>query len=73
LFDDDHHHDAHDDEHAHGHDTNIRAAYLHVLADALTSVFAIAALLGGRSSIGFGSTRSWASSARSSLRIGPAV
>jgi cation diffusion facilitator family transporter len=48
LFDDDHHHDAHDDEHAHGHDTNIRAAYLHVLADALTSVLAIVALLGGR-------------------------
>ena len=47
LFDDDHHHNAHD-EHAHGHDTNIRAAYLHVLADALTSVLAIVALLGGR-------------------------
>ena len=48
LFEDDHHHDARDDEHAHGHDTNIRAAYLHVLADALTSVLAIVALLGGR-------------------------
>lgn len=38
--------------HAHGghggHDTNFRAAYIHVLADALTSVLAIAALLGGR-------------------------
>lgn len=34
--------------HAHGHDLNLRAAYLHVLADALTSVLAIIALLGGR-------------------------
>ena len=32
LFDDDHHHDAHDTAHAHKHDTNIRAAYLQVLA-----------------------------------------
>jgi cation diffusion facilitator family transporter len=43
------HDDAHDDGHAHhDHDTNLRAAYVHVLADALTSVLAIAALLGGR-------------------------
>lgn len=41
-----HNHD-HDHHHAHA-DTNLRAAYLHVLADALTSVAAIAALLGGR-------------------------
>ncbi|ODM43836.1 CDF family Co(II)/Ni(II) efflux transporter DmeF [Cereibacter johrii] len=37
--------------HAHSHhaqDNNLRAAYLHVLADALTSVLAIAALIGGR-------------------------
>src|SRR3712207_7345820 len=35
----DHHHDhAQRDHHHHGGDTNIRAAYLHVLADALTSV-----------------------------------
>lgn len=37
--------------HGHGHhaqDNNLRAAYLHVLADALTSVLAIAALIGGR-------------------------
>lgn len=32
----------------HAHDHNLRAAYLHVLADALTSVLAIAALLAGR-------------------------
>lgn len=32
----------------HGHDSNIRAAYVHVLADAVTSVLAIAGLLAGR-------------------------
>jgi cation diffusion facilitator family transporter len=46
LFDRHHHgHGDHDDHH---HDNNLRAAYLHVLADALTSVLAIAALLAGR-------------------------
>lgn len=35
------------DEEEHGHDHNLRSAYLHVLADALTSLLAIAALLGG--------------------------
>jgi cation diffusion facilitator family transporter len=43
-----HHGHAHGDHHHHGGDTNIRAAYLHVLADALTSVLAIVALLAGR-------------------------
>ena len=38
----------HGHAHENSHDHNIRAAYLHLLADALTSVFAIAALLGGR-------------------------
>lgn len=38
-----HHHD-----HSHAHDNNLRSAYFHVLADALTSVLAIAALLAGR-------------------------
>jgi cation diffusion facilitator family transporter len=33
---------------AHHHDHNLRAAYLHVLADALTSLFAIFALFTGR-------------------------
>ncbi len=42
----DHHHD-HDSDHHHT-DYNIRAAYLHVLADALTSILAIAALTTGR-------------------------
>jgi len=46
LFDGHHHHGDHD--HHHSHDNNLRAAYLHVLADALTSVLAIAALLAGR-------------------------
>ena len=50
---------AHGHAHGHGHDhalghghqhhdLNLRAAYLHVLADAATSVLAIVALLGGR-------------------------
>lgn len=39
-----HHHDTHE----HDHDHNLRAAYLHVLADALTSILAIAALLAGK-------------------------
>ncbi|WP_204992505.1 MULTISPECIES: CDF family Co(II)/Ni(II) efflux transporter DmeF [unclassified Sphingopyxis] len=42
----DHHGHAHD--HRHEKDNNLRSAYLHVVADALTSVLAIAALLGGR-------------------------
>ncbi|QEH77230.1 CDF family Co(II)/Ni(II) efflux transporter DmeF [Sphingomonas sp. C8-2] len=55
------HHHHHDHGHAHGHDhghhdhhhhggadNNLRAAYVHVLADALTSVLAIVALLAGR-------------------------
>jgi cation diffusion facilitator family transporter len=32
----------------HHHDLNLKAAYIHVIADAVTSVFAIAALLGGK-------------------------
>lgn len=50
--DHDHHHDhghghGHHHEHEH-HDHNRRAAYLHVLADALTSLLAIAALVAGK-------------------------
>lgn len=45
--DHDHDHHDHDHHHAHEHDNNLRSAYLHVLADALTSVLAIAALIGG--------------------------
>jgi cation diffusion facilitator family transporter len=61
LLRDDHHHrhshshDHHGHDHLHDHhshgprarDHNLRAAYLHVLADALTSVLAIVALLAG--------------------------
>lgn len=43
-----HHHHDHARHHARGHDNNLRSAYLHVLADALTSVLAIVALLAGR-------------------------
>lgn len=45
----DHHHHNHGHSHdPHGGDTNMRAAYIHVLADALTSVMAILALVAGR-------------------------
>ena len=53
------HDHSHDHDHGHGHgdhassghshaDNNLRAAYVHVLTDALTSVLAIVALLAGR-------------------------
>lgn len=49
------HHDHHDNDHGHDHDHhhhhadhNLRSAYLHVMADALTSVLAIVALLCAR-------------------------
>jgi cation diffusion facilitator family transporter len=49
LLRDSHDHDHHGHGHAHGghhhHDNNLRAAYVHVLADAATSVLAIAALV----------------------------
>jgi cation diffusion facilitator family transporter len=41
-------HHSHVHPHVHRHDHNLRAAYLHVLADALTSVLAIVALLAGK-------------------------
>ena len=44
LLKENHHHHGHD----HDHDHNLRAAYFHVLADALTSVTAIIALVFGR-------------------------
>jgi cation diffusion facilitator family transporter len=44
--DHDHDHD-HGKSHGHQHDHNFSAAYLHVMADAFTSVLAIAALAGG--------------------------
>lgn len=50
---DDHAHDhagqdhGHDKTHAHHHDLNLKSAYIHVIADAATSVLAIVALIGG--------------------------
>ncbi|PTQ08212.1 cation transporter [Sphingomonas oleivorans] len=44
----DHGHDHHGHDHHHHHDNNLRSAYFHVLADALTSLLAIGALLAGR-------------------------
>ena len=41
-----HGHDHHHDHHGHGEDLNLKAAYVHVLADAATSVLAIVALAG---------------------------
>ncbi|MBT6238655.1 MAG: cation transporter, partial [Verrucomicrobia bacterium] len=38
----------HDDHHHHSHDHNLKAAYLHVLADTLTSLLAIFALLAAK-------------------------
>lgn len=48
LRDEGHDHSADDHAGEAHHDTNLRAAYMHVLADALTSVLAIAGLLAGR-------------------------
>ena len=46
----DHHHHGHDhhDDHEHHHDHNLTAAYFHVLADTLTSLLAIVALIVGK-------------------------
>lgn len=43
-----HSHEHCDDSVHHSHDHNLRAAYFHVLADAMTSVFAIFALFSGK-------------------------
>lgn len=42
-----HSHHEHDHAHDHHHDLNLKSAYLHVIADAATSVLAIVALVGG--------------------------
>ena len=47
----DHHHHGHDhhgNHHEHHHDHNLAAAYFHVLADTLTSLLAIVALIIGK-------------------------
>ncbi|EFK07349.1 cation diffusion facilitator family transporter [delta proteobacterium NaphS2] len=46
--DHDHEHNDHPHPNKHTHDHNLRSAYLHVLADALTSLLAIAALLSAK-------------------------
>jgi cation diffusion facilitator family transporter len=43
-----HSHEHDHEHHHHSNDNNLKSAYVHVLADALTSVLAIAALLAGR-------------------------
>ncbi|PIB13331.1 CDF family Co(II)/Ni(II) efflux transporter DmeF [Vibrio rotiferianus] len=43
-----HDHHSHDHEHEHNHDHNLTAAYFHVLADTLTSLLAIVALIVGK-------------------------
>jgi cation diffusion facilitator family transporter len=50
LLSDDHAHHGHEHSHAHRHhhDVNLRSAYIHVIADAATSVLAVVALLGGK-------------------------
>lgn len=51
LKDGHHHHHGHSHDHEHGqdhHDLNLRSAYLHVIADAATSVLAIVALFSGK-------------------------
>ena len=44
----DHNHGDHDQEQDHAHDLNLRAAYLHVLADVFTTCLAIIALTSGK-------------------------
>ncbi len=47
--DDHHHHHHHHHEHTHdSHDLNQKAAFMHVVADAVTSIFAIIALIAGK-------------------------
>jgi cation diffusion facilitator family transporter len=48
ILQDRHAHDDSRENRHHHHDHNLRAAYLHVLADALTSLSAIVALLSGK-------------------------
>jgi cation diffusion facilitator family transporter len=52
----DHGHDHGHHDHHHHHDLNLRSAYVHVVADAFTSVLAIAALLAGCGPAGRGWT-----------------
>ncbi len=48
LLKDNHSHGHHDHQHEYHQDLNLRSAYMHVIADAVTSVLAIFALIGGK-------------------------
>lgn len=48
ILKEEHHHHEDPHEHEHHRDHNLRSAYVHVVTDALTSIFAIVALLCGR-------------------------
>ncbi|WP_171492520.1 cation transporter, partial [Acinetobacter nosocomialis] len=48
LLHDGGHHHHHEQHRPHHHDLNQKAAFLHVVADAVTSVFAIVALCAGK-------------------------
>lgn len=51
ILKDSHHHHHGDDpahDHSHHHDLNLKSAYIHVIADAATSLLAIVALTGGK-------------------------
>ncbi len=61
------------DDHHHHHDLNLKSAYVHVIADAATSVLAISRWLAVGCSDGLGSTRSWAWSARCWWPVGEAT
>ncbi len=59
------HHHGHGNHHGHHHhDLNLKSAYVHVMADAATSVLAIIALAAAGSMAGPGWIRSWASPVR---------
>ena len=71
LGDQDHGHEhGHGHGDSHEHDHNLRSAYLHVIADALTPLTAIGGLLAGSILAGYGWIRSWAWWARRSWPTG---
>jgi len=47
MLKDDHHHHGHGHSHGHSHDLNLKAAYIHVLADTFTALGAVVALTTG--------------------------
>jgi len=67
----DHHHDHHHDHNQ--HDLNLKSAYVHVIADAATSVLALLLSWAVGSMDGFGLIQSWASLVPALLSIGHVV